>query len=85
MISRNSSKNAVQEHQRVAHEKPKQQLPVLRVVQQCMWLPESETKNKMSRLISVLNVEDNYRKIVPSQPRHSKLSDTLGFKKLQQR
>ena len=40
---------------------------------------------KNVRLISVINIGGYYPKLLPSQLRHSKASDTLWFKKLQQR
>ena len=74
--------NAVQEHLRVAYGQVEisAALASSRIEEQMTSRFRDIEKNV--RLISVMHCEDCYPKLLPSQLRHSKASDTLRFNKL---
>ena len=85
ITSRNSSKMLSKNINELLTNKVKLQLLLLRVVQQGTRLPYSETLRTKLRRFSVFSSNDYCPQLLQSQLRHSKFSDNICFKKLQQR
>ena len=79
-------KHAVQEHQRVTYEQFEIAAALAtRHTATHLMSRFRDTEKLRLRLISVMNSKDHHQKLHPSHLSHSKLSDIIWFKKLQQR